>query len=554
MQPQSKSSQKEDEHCQVEDHIQRKFELLEFKGKGAYGVVWKAVDRKTKQIVALKKIFDAFHNATDSQRTFREVVFLEQLVNHENIIKLTCVIKAENNKDLYMVFDFMETDLHKVIRANILEPIHKKYIIYQILKGLKYLHTGELIHRDLKPSNLLINSECKVKVADFGLARSVAKPDDNSNPILTEYVATRWYRAPEILLGSQHYSKAVDMWSLGCILGEMIIGKAIFPGTSTLNQIERIIELIGRPKQDELDAIKAPLADQVISNISTQKRKSITQLFASGEDEAIDFIRQTLIYNPYKRMTVEQALNHPYVKEFKGTEDEISRDSAIETFMDDNHKFTVKEYRDALYSHITQKKKMEHQILIRNLKNVPVNISAEKSTSPTKKDSFLKKSKDSEPSNTDISDNKQYESQNVNRPFHHKTPSYTQQLRKKTTSQEHTYNNEPTNQFIYQSPNMMMQKKQSQSIFPNVDSGSPLKQIPRKQSMQNIQNSVSTVLQNTLSQNLQSQSALQVSQHQLSRKGSQGSIQKSSSYKMSATNYNSTNYNSAFQQLSKIRK
>lgn len=123
----------------------------------------------------------------------------------------------------------------QVIRANILEPIHKKYIVYQVLKGLKYLHTGEVIHRDLKPSNLLINSECKVKVADFGLARSVAKPDDNTNPILTEYVATRWYRAPEILLGSQFYSKAVDMWSLGCIVGEMIVGKAIFPGTSTLN-------------------------------------------------------------------------------------------------------------------------------------------------------------------------------------------------------------------------------------------------------------------------------------------------------------------------------
>ncbi|CAD8111786.1 unnamed protein product [Paramecium sonneborni] len=548
MQPQSKQSQKEDEHCQVEDHISRKFELLEFKGKGAYGVVWKAVDRKTKQIVALKKIFDAFHNATDSQRTFREVVFLEQLVNHENIIKLNCVIKAENNKDLYMVFDFMETDLHKVIRANILEPIHKKYIIYQILKGLKYLHTGELIHRDLKPSNLLINSECKVKVADFGLARSVAKPDDNSNPILTEYVATRWYRAPEILLGSQHYSKAVDMWSLGCILGEMIVGKAIFPGTSTLNQIERIIELIGRPKQDELDAIQAPLAEQVISSITTQKRKSITQLFSSGQDDAIDFIKKTLIYNPYKRMTVEQALNHPYVKEFKGTEDEISRDSAIETFMDDNRKYSVKEYRDNLYSHITQKKKLEHKILIRNLNNVPVNISAEKSTSPTKKDSFLKKSKDSEPSNTDISDNKQqHEAQHVNRTLHHKTPSYTQQLRKNTSSQEHNYNHEPTAQFIYQSPSMMMQKKQSQSIFPNVDNGSPLKQIPRKQSMQNIQNSVSTVLQNTLQSNLQNQSALQVSQHQLSRKSSQGSIQKP--YKMSATNYNSV-----FQQLSKIRK
>lgn len=149
---------------------------------------------------------------------------------------------------------------NQVIRGNILQPIHKKYIVYQVLKGLKYLHTGEVIHRDLKPSNLLINSECKVKIADFGLARSVAKPDDNTNPILTESVATRWYRAPEILFGSQFYSKAVDVWSLGCIVGEMIVGKAIFPGTSTLNQIEKIIELLGTPTPDDLEALHAPMA------------------------------------------------------------------------------------------------------------------------------------------------------------------------------------------------------------------------------------------------------------------------------------------------------
>mmetsp|Transcript_52661 Transcript_52661/g.73023 ORF Transcript_52661/g.73023 Transcript_52661/m.73023 type:complete len:164 (-) Transcript_52661:303-794(-) len=163
-------------------------------------------------------------------------MFLQELNGHDNIIRLLHIMKAENNKDLYLVFDFMDTDLHAVIRAGILEEIHKKFIIYQILKSLKFMHTGELIHRDLKPSNILLNSECHVKVADFGLARSVACTDeDGGPPVLTEYVATRWYRAPEILLGSTKYTKAVDMWSVGCILGELIVGKAIFPGTSTLN-------------------------------------------------------------------------------------------------------------------------------------------------------------------------------------------------------------------------------------------------------------------------------------------------------------------------------
>jgi mitogen-activated protein kinase 15 len=124
----------------------------------------------------------------------------------------------------------METDLHAVIRVNILEEIHKKYIIYQIVKCLKYMHSTDLLHRDLKPSNILLNSDCLAKVADFGLVRSVAQKEDGQSPVLTEYVATRWYRAPEILLGSHTYTKGVDMWSLGCILGELLNGKPIFPG------------------------------------------------------------------------------------------------------------------------------------------------------------------------------------------------------------------------------------------------------------------------------------------------------------------------------------
>ena len=118
----------------IEPHILRKFEIIQKLGKGAYGIVWKAIDRKTKMVVALKMVFDAFHNDTDAQRTFREVVFLQELNGHENIVRLLNIIRAENDKDLYLVFDFMDTDLHAVIRANILEEIHKQYIIYQLLK------------------------------------------------------------------------------------------------------------------------------------------------------------------------------------------------------------------------------------------------------------------------------------------------------------------------------------------------------------------------------------------------------------------------------------
>lgn len=138
----------------------------------AYGIVWKAIDKKTRETVALKKIFDAFQNATDAQRTFREIMFLQELHGHENIIKLLNVLKADNDRDIYLVFEYMETDLHAVIRASILEDIHKQYTMYQLLKALKYMHTANVLHRDMKPSNLLLNSECLVKVCHSSLSPS----------------------------------------------------------------------------------------------------------------------------------------------------------------------------------------------------------------------------------------------------------------------------------------------------------------------------------------------------------------------------------------------
>ena len=141
-------------------------------GKGAYGIVWKATDRRTKEVVALKKIFDAFQNATDAQRTWREIIFLQQMKGHENIIELLNLMKADNEKDIYLVFEFMETDLHAAIRANILEEVHKQYIMYQSFKAIKYMHSADLVHRDMKPANLLLNAECLMKVR----AQSKARP------------------------------------------------------------------------------------------------------------------------------------------------------------------------------------------------------------------------------------------------------------------------------------------------------------------------------------------------------------------------------------------
>ncbi|CAM9265556.1 unnamed protein product, partial [Ectocarpus sp. 13 AM-2016] len=167
---------------------------------------------------------------------------------------------------MYCPADDTETDLHAVIRANILEEIHKKYIIYQLVKALKFMHSADLLHRDIKPSNLLLNSDCHVKLCDFGLCRNIAETA-GPQPHLTDYVATRWYRAPEILLGSPRYTKGVDIWAVGCILGEMLSGRPTFPGTSTMNQLEKIMESTGRPSPEDVQSIKSPFAGTMLESI-----------------------------------------------------------------------------------------------------------------------------------------------------------------------------------------------------------------------------------------------------------------------------------------------
>lgn len=144
-----------------------------------------------------------------------------------------------------------------------------------------------------------------MKVADFGLARSLDTRDPDQTPLLTDYVATRWYRAPEILLGSNKYTKGVDMWSMGCILAELLLGKPVFPGTSTLNQLDRVMEVTGRPSQEDVESINSPLAQTMLESLPPTKAKKLRDMFPTASEEALDLLKSLLQFNPNKRLTAE---------------------------------------------------------------------------------------------------------------------------------------------------------------------------------------------------------------------------------------------------------
>ena len=208
-------------------------------GQGAYGIVVAAKDvegeeeEEENNLVAIKKIERAFEHKVFMQRTLRELK-IQRLLQHENILGIRTILKPKSREDfqnIYIVSDLMETDLGAIIKSNqALTDEHIQFFLYQLLRGLKYIHSAGILHRDLKPRNLLVNTNCDLKICDFGLARADIPLLQTNSVVLTDYITTRWYRAPEVLLSWKNYSKAIDIWSVGCILAEMIIRKPFFKG------------------------------------------------------------------------------------------------------------------------------------------------------------------------------------------------------------------------------------------------------------------------------------------------------------------------------------
>ena len=231
-----------------------KFDIIDPVGSGAYGVVVAAKDTtnddEATNLVAIKKIEKAFEHKVFTLRTLRELKIM-RLLNHENVLSIKSILQPRSLQDfneLYVVSDLMETDLAQIIKSNqVLSDEHIQFFLYQILRGLKYVHSCGVLHRDLKPRNLLVNSNCDLKICDFGLARANINTLMTPSAMLTDYIATRWYRAPEVILSWRQYTAAIDVWSVGCILAELLRRKPLLPAQTEQEQMMMITNLIGKP-------------------------------------------------------------------------------------------------------------------------------------------------------------------------------------------------------------------------------------------------------------------------------------------------------------------
>ena len=309
-------------------------------GSGAYGAVINAYDNKTNKNIAIKKL-KSISDAVDLKRVLREVMIMKY-VQHENIIPLYDVIFHINKNpqlkkigDIYLIMEKMDSDLQKIIFSKQeLSDDHYQFILYQILRAIYYLHSANIIHRDFKPSNVLINEDCTIKLCDFGMSRNL-KEDDLT---LTEYVVTRYYRAPEIMLSSHHYSKKIDVWSVGCSFAELLTKRFLFPGENYIAQIKLIIEALGSPSEDDLNFISNDSAKKYVRDLGKIEKKPIEKIVNYPYPLALDLLDKMLVFNPDKRISIEGALNHPYLKNIReGIEDPVYKGTLNLDFDYDNN-------------------------------------------------------------------------------------------------------------------------------------------------------------------------------------------------------------------------
>ncbi|KAI0230482.1 Mitogen-activated protein kinase 14A [Lamellibrachia satsuma] len=310
--------------------VPKRYQNLSPVGSGAFGQVCSATETESGKSVAIKKLARPFQTNVHAKRTYREIHMLKHM-NHENVIGLldtfTPAQSIDDFDEVYLVTHLMGADLNNIVKTQKLSDDHVQFLVYQILRGLKYVHSAGIIHRDLKPSNIAVNEDCELKILDFGLARHA---DDE----MTGYVATRWYRAPEIMLNWMHYNKTVDIWAVGCIMAELILRVPIFPADNHIDQLTRIMSLVGTPSEALLAKITSDEARRYISSLPVMEKRDFKQVFHGANPKAIDLLERMLDLDPDTRISAEDALAHPYLKAYADPTDEPGSEPYDQSFED----------------------------------------------------------------------------------------------------------------------------------------------------------------------------------------------------------------------------
>lgn len=318
--------------------IPTRYTIHKIIGKGGFAVVCSATDNATpscgtKQLplptpLAIKKIENIFDHMIHAKQTLRELRILG-LLQHDNIMGVHDIFfagKKTEFQDIYVASELLEADLASILKCRKISKEHCQLLLYQIFRGMFYVHSAEVLHRDLKPRNLLVNSDCHLKICDFGNACVNFKSQEFRMCPRTVYVCTRWYRAPELLCGCTNYGTAIDVWSIGCTFAEMLNGTVLFKGSDTTGQLKLIFALFGIPQDDEIQKIRNKKCQQFIRDLPSQKVQPISKVFPSASPVELDLLLGMLSFDPVRRLSIDDALAHDFMEDFRGWGDEPTRE------------------------------------------------------------------------------------------------------------------------------------------------------------------------------------------------------------------------------------
>ncbi|GLB41804.1 putative protein tyrosine kinase [Lyophyllum shimeji] len=357
-------------------HVEKRWKLIREMGSGAYGVVISAADEISGETVAIKLVTRIFDKIQLAKRALREITLLRHFANHENITGLIDVdaISPDFN-EIYIFMEPMEADLHQIIKSGqTLTNEHVQYFVYQILRGMKYVHSASVIHRDLKPGNLLVNADCELKICDFGLSRGFDSRPDETASHLTEYVATRWYRAPEIMLAFRRYNTAIDVWSIGCILGELLLGRPLFKGKDYVDQLNKVLDVLGTPDEKVIRKIGSEKAQAYVRSLPFKKTVPFRRILPAADPQALDLLTKMLAFDPSDRITVPEALEHPWLAAYHDESDEPECPTKFEKWRQIEELETLEDFRTALWDEIEDYRK--------EVRGIPLEPSAPPDASP----------------------------------------------------------------------------------------------------------------------------------------------------------------------------